>query len=109
LKSSAERFAAAKRKAHEATDDIDLKSGGQRTGNKHLLGKKPNELLGTVQTLLEKHPRASSAIEGFNAALSPHMYIHNGVTQNFRELFRYFKNYVLGAGDITEALPLTSV
>ena len=30
----------------------------------------------------------SSAIEGFNAAMWPFLYVHNGVTQSFLELFR---------------------
>jgi hypothetical protein len=44
-------------------------------------------LLEAVGALLEKHHRASSAIEGFNAALRPHLYVHKGVTQNFLEKF----------------------
>ena len=36
--------------------------------------------------------RASSAIEGFNAALRPYLYVHKGVTQNFLELFRAHYN-----------------
>ena len=40
----------------------------------------------------EKRYRASSAIEGFNAALRPYLYVHKGVTQNFLELFRAYYN-----------------
>jgi len=59
---------------------------------KDLLGEKTDELFEAVETLLEKHHRASSAIEGFNAALRPHLYVHKGVTQNFLELFRAYYN-----------------
>jgi len=59
---------------------------------KGLLGEKTDELFEAVETLLEKHHRASSAIEGFNAALRPHLYVHKGVTQNFLELFRAYYN-----------------
>ena len=56
------------------------------------LGEKTDELFAAVEALLEKHHRASSAIEGFNAALRPHLYVHKGVTQNFLELFRAYYN-----------------
>lgn len=59
---------------------------------KDLLGEKTDELLAAVEALVEKHHRASSAIEGFNAALRPHLYVHKGVTQNFLELFRAYYN-----------------
>jgi len=59
---------------------------------KDVLGDKTDGLLATVAALLEKHHRASSAIEGFNAALRPHLYVHKGVTQNFLELFRAYYN-----------------
>jgi hypothetical protein len=58
----------------------------------NLLGDKTDALLEAVQALLEKHHRASSAIEGFNAALRPHLYVHKGVTQRFLELFRAYYN-----------------
>ncbi len=57
-----------------------------------LLGSKTDTLLDTVKELLEKRYRASSAIEGFNAALRPYLYVHKGVTQNFLELFRAHYN-----------------
>ena len=41
---------------------------------------------------MEKRYRAFSAIEGFNAALRPYLYVHKGVTQNFLELFRAYYN-----------------
>lgn len=51
-----------------------------------------DELLGALKVLLEGHHRASSAIEGFNAALRPHLYVHKGVTQGFLSLFRAYFN-----------------
>ena len=41
--------------------------------------------------LIERH-RASSAIEGFNAALRPYLYVHKGVSQGFLDLFRAYFN-----------------
>ena len=57
-----------------------------------LLGEKTDGLFEAVEALLERHHRASSAIEGFNAALRPHLYVHKGVTQNFLDLFRAYYN-----------------
>ena len=57
-----------------------------------LLGSQSETLLDTVKGLLDKRYRASSAIEGFNAALRPYLYVHKGVTQNFLELFRAYYN-----------------
>lgn len=53
-----------------------------------LLGSQADELLDTVKHLLDHRHRASSAIEGFNAALRPFLYVHKGVSQSFLELFR---------------------
>lgn len=53
-----------------------------------LLGTQADELLDTVKDLLDHRHRASSAIEGFNAALRPFLYVHKGVSQSFLELFR---------------------
>ena len=58
----------------------------------HEMGLRTDELLDAVKKLLEQRHRASSAIEGFNAALRPFLYIHKGVTQNFLELFRAHYN-----------------
>jgi len=55
-------------------------------------GNKVDNLLTTIKNLLEKRYRASSAIEGFNAALRPYLYVHKGVTQSFLELFRAYYN-----------------
>ena len=41
--------------------------------------------------LIERH-RVSSAIEGFNAALRPYLYVHKGVTQGFFDLLRAWFN-----------------
>ena len=57
-----------------------------------LLGADTDTLLDTVKALLDKRYRASSAIEGFNAALRPFLYVHKGVTQSFLELFRAHYN-----------------
>jgi hypothetical protein len=59
---------------------------------KDLLGDRIDALFEAIEALLEKHHRASSAIEGFNAALRPHLYVHKGVTQNFLDLFRAYYN-----------------
>jgi len=59
---------------------------------KNMLGEKTDELLEAAGAVVEKHYRASSAVEGFNAALRPHLYVHKGVTQNFLELFRAYYN-----------------
>jgi len=49
-------------------------------------------LVDAVSQLLVNRYRASSAIEGFNAALRPYLYVHKGVTQSFLELFRAYYN-----------------
>ena len=59
---------------------------------KHMLGPQLDALLNTVKALLDQRHRASSAIEGFNAALRPFLYVHKGVTQGFLELFRAYYN-----------------
>jgi len=53
-----------------------------------LLGPRADKLLDTVKGFLDHRHRASSAIEGFNAALRPFLYVHKGVSQSFLELFR---------------------
>jgi hypothetical protein len=50
------------------------------------------ELLSAVQQVLLKRHRASSAIEGFNAALRPFLYVHKCATPGFLELFRAYYN-----------------
>jgi hypothetical protein len=75
------------------------KVGDQR----HLLGamamlrsmvgaEQADGLLAEVSTIFERRHRASSAIEGFNAALRPFLYVHKGVSQGFLELFRAYHN-----------------
>jgi len=70
---------------------------------RHLLGafaqlrtqlgaQRAEALLDEVEALLVQRHRASSAIEGFNAALRPFLYVHKGVTQGFLELFRAYYN-----------------
>ena len=59
---------------------------------KNRLGAQAAEVLDAVKDLLDHHHRASSAIEGFNAALRPYLYVHKGVTPGFLELFRAHYN-----------------
>ena len=59
---------------------------------KALIGDRLKILLEIIQKLLEQRHRASSAIEGFNAALRPFLYIHKGVTQGFLNLFQAYFN-----------------
>ena len=56
------------------------------------LGAQSASLLEAVEAVLHRRHRASSAIEGFNAALRPYLYVHKGVTQGFLELFRAWFN-----------------
>jgi hypothetical protein len=56
------------------------------------LGPESASLLDAVETVLHQRHRASSAIEGFNAALRPYLYVHKGVTQGFLDLFRAWFN-----------------
>jgi hypothetical protein len=59
---------------------------------KHLADQRAQEALAAVRELLLARHRASSAIEGFNAALRPHVYVHKGASQGFLELFRAYYN-----------------
>ena len=56
------------------------------------LGSESALLLDGVEAVLQQRHRASSAIEGFNAALRPFLYVHKGATQGFLELFRAYFN-----------------
>ena len=56
------------------------------------LGAASASLLDAIEAVLHQRHRASSAIEGFNAALRPYLYVHKGVTQGFLELFRAYFN-----------------
>ena len=56
------------------------------------LGAVSASLLEAVEAVLHKRHRASSAIEGFNAALRPYLYVHKGATQGFLDLFRAWFN-----------------
>lgn len=55
-------------------------------------GDKTYEILDAVDDVVQKRHRASSAIEGFNAALRPFLYVQKGVSQGFLELFRAYHN-----------------
>ena len=46
-------------------------------------GAQSAALLDAVEAVLHQRHRASSAIEGFNAAPRPYLYVHKGVTQGF--------------------------
>ena len=56
------------------------------------LGAASASLLDAVEAVLHQRHRASSAIEGFNAALRPYLYVHKGVSQGFLDLFRAWFN-----------------
>jgi len=58
----------------------------------HIAGDAAFPTLQAVRDLLAKRHRASSAIEGFNAALRPHLYVHKGASQGFLNLFRAYYN-----------------
>ena len=51
-----------------------------------------NQLLDNISELLGMRYRASSAIEGFNAALRPYLYKHKRATQGFLDLFKFHYN-----------------
>jgi Transposase len=59
---------------------------------RYRVGSQQDALLDAVKALLDQRHRASSAIEGFNAALRPFLYVHKGVTQGFLDLFRAYYN-----------------
>ena len=65
------------------------------------LGPESASLLDAIEAVLHQRHRASSAIEGFNAALRPYLYVHKGATkraraasgtQGFLALFRAWFN-----------------
>jgi hypothetical protein len=74
----------------------------RRRDEQHLLGAlamlqdtandNTREVLHSVKEVIRRRHRASSAIEGFNAALRPFLYVHKGVTDGFLELFRAYHN-----------------
>ena len=51
-----------------------------------------NQLLDTVQMMWQQRHRASSAIEGFNSALRPFLYVQKRATQGFLNVFRAYFN-----------------
>ena len=59
---------------------------------RELAGDRADTVLAEVDRLIQRRHRASSAIEGFNAALRPYLYVHKGVTHGFLELFRAYYN-----------------
>ena len=58
---------------------------------KEKAGPKMNVIVSDVEEVFLRRHRASSAIEGFNAALRP--YLQKGVTQGFLDLFRFYSNF----------------
>ena len=56
------------------------------------LGAASASLLDAIEEVLHQRHRASSAIEGFNAALRPYLYVHKGATQGILDLFRAWFN-----------------
>jgi hypothetical protein len=59
---------------------------------RELAGDSFHDVLADTDALIQRRHRASSAIEGFNAALRPYLYVHKGVTPGFLELFRAYHN-----------------
>ena len=59
--------------------------------NEHL-DTNADTVLERVQQLWQQRHRASSAIEGFNAALRPHLYVHKRATQGFLDLYQAYFN-----------------
>ncbi len=59
---------------------------------RELADDRAQAVLADTDALLQRRHRASSAIEGFNAALRPYLYVHKGVTAGFLELFRAYYN-----------------
>lgn len=79
------------------TDRQRLRFQQQCLGAWHLLSQqlpasRINSLLDTVQTMWQQRHRASSAIEGFNSALRPFLYVQKRATQGFLNLFRAYFN-----------------
>jgi hypothetical protein len=58
----------------------------------NIAGEHVVEIFDALNGIMLKRHRASSAIEGFNAALRPYLYVHKGVTDGFLELFRAHYN-----------------
>ena len=58
---------------------------------KHL-GKETNEVIGKVFSVIGKRYRASSLVESLNGLLRPYLYVHQGVTSGFLQLFMAYRN-----------------
>lgn len=60
---------------------------------KDILGRESAlEVLELLEKLLQQRYRASSPIEGVNAALRPHLYCRKNVSQNYLDLYRFYQN-----------------
>ena len=57
---------------------------------REIAGDDADLVLRRTNALIQRRHRASSAIEGFNAALRPYLYVHKGVTSGFLELFQAY-------------------
>ena len=64
----------------------------RQQGIKRWLQSMDKCLVGKVKYALEHRYRASSAIEGFNAALRPYLYLQKRVSDGFLELFQAYYN-----------------
>ena len=89
---------------HRLTHELHIQNRpwDRRRDEQHLLGalgmlqetarENTSEILSSVKNVIRRRHRASSAIEGFNAALRPFLYVQKGVTDGFLELFRAYHN-----------------
>ena len=79
------------------TNDIERRRQQQHLAGafamlRDLAGDDARAVFQAVDVALQHRHRASSAIEGFNAALRPFLYVHKGVTQGFLGLFQAHYN-----------------
>ena len=81
-----------KRPAHARHRALSRHLLGAYAALRDQLGTESDSLLDAVEEVLHRRHRASSAIEGFNAALRPYLYVHKGATQGFLDLFRAWFN-----------------
>lgn len=84
-------------KATDLTNKQQLRFQQQCLGAWYLLNQQLPEsrvsaLLETIENLWQQRHRASSAIEGFNSALRPFLYVQKRATQGFLNLFQAYFN-----------------
>jgi len=80
------------RRPWDRHEDLAALTGAFTSLRSQLGSDRADALLDDVRWLLDHRHRASSAIEGFNAAMRPHLYVHKRTTQGFLELFRAYFN-----------------